>query len=260
MQTVLVRSIVVLTSLMFAHPAQPQATPTRTAGQNNTAATRFDAHDLSGVWQLAAGGGGQGPGDNFPPLTPWGQAKYDANKPGYGPKAAPGGNDPILKCDPIGFPRILFQIFPFEIIPIPGRILMFFEGQHAIREIWMDGRKLPADPELSWYGYSVGKWDGDTLIVETVGFNDKTWLGAQGQPHSDQMRTIERYRRVDPNTIQFNLSIVDPKTYTKTWDAEPRVIKPRPGVEILESFCVASEEEEFARRIRQPAAQQTGVK
>src|SRR5438105_15169049 len=60
----------------------------------------FDPHDLSGVWQFAPRGGGQGPGDNFPPLTPWGQAKYDANKPGYGPKAAPGGNDPILKCSP----------------------------------------------------------------------------------------------------------------------------------------------------------------
>ncbi len=103
----------------------------------------------------------------FLQLTPWGQAKYDANKPGYGPRAAPGGNDPILKCDPIGFPRILFAIWPFEIIPIPGRILMFFEGQHTIREIWMDGRKLPADPEPTWYGYSVGKWEGDTLIVET---------------------------------------------------------------------------------------------
>ena len=135
---------------------------------------------------------------------------------------------------------------------------MFFEGQHTIREIWMDGRKLPADPEASWYGNSVGKWEGDTLVVETIGFNDKTWLGAQGQPHSDQMRTIERYRRVDPATIQFNLTIVDSKTYTKTWEAEPRLIKPRPGVEILESFCVASEEEEFARRIRQPAAEQTG--
>jgi len=244
------RSIVVMAVLTFSSMAL--------LAQNNTATPSFDPHDLSGVWQLAPGGGGQGPGDNFPALTPWGKAKYDANKPGYGPRAAPGGNDPILKCDPIGFPRILFTIWPFETIHIPGRILMLFEGQHTIREIWMDGRKLPADPEPSWYGYSVGKWEGDTLVVETIGFNDKTWLGAQGQPHSDQMRTIERYRRVDRNTIEFNLTIDDPKTYTKTWITEPRLIKPRPGVEIQESFCVASEEEEFARRIREPAARQTG--
>jgi len=172
MRTLLVLSIV----LTFPSLAMAQAPP-----------------DLSGVWQLAPGGGGQGPGDNFPTLTAWGKAKYDANKPGYGPRAAPGGNDPILKCDPMGFPRIMFVIWPFEIIQIPGRILMFFEGHHTIREIWMDGRKLPTDPDPRWYGYSVGKWDGDTLVVETIGFNEKTWLGAQGQPHSDEMRTIERY-------------------------------------------------------------------
>jgi hypothetical protein len=249
MQYFLAHSIAVVAALMFEPLAMPQAAQTQPT---------FNAHDLSGVWQFAPGGGGQGPGDNFPPLTPWGRAKYDANKPGYGPKAAPGGNDPILKCDPMGVPRILFVIWPFEIIHIPGRILMFFEGQHTIREIWMDGRKLPDDPDPRWYGYSVGKWDGDTLVVETIGFNEKTWLGAQGQPHSDQMRTTERYRRVDHNTIEFNLTIDDPQTYTKTWYAEPRIIKLKPGVEIPESFCVASEEEEFAKRIREPAARQTG--
>jgi hypothetical protein len=168
MQTLLVRSIAVAAALTFSTPAMPQAAQPRTTGQSSTAASRFDAYDLSDVWQLAPG------------------------------------------------------IWPFEIIHIPGRILMFFEGQHTIREIWMDGRNLPSDPVPAWYGYSVGKWDGDTLIVETIGFNDKTWLGAQGQPHSDQMRTIERYRRVDPATIQFNLTIVDPKIYTKYVDALPR--------------------------------------
>jgi hypothetical protein len=135
---------------------------------------------------------------------------------------------------------------------------MFFEGQHTIRPIWMDGRKLPEDPDPTWYGYSVGKWEGDTLVVETIGFNDKTWLGAQGQPHSDEMRTIERYRRIDKNTMEFNLTINDPKTYTTVWNTEPRTIKLKPGVEIPESFCVASEEEEFNRRIREPAARQPG--
>src|ERR671925_853003 len=103
MQNSLIRSIAVWTALMLPPLAMAQA-------------PHFNPRDLSGVWQLAPGGGGQGPGDNFPALTAWGQAKYDANKPGYGPKAAPGGNDPILKCDPMGFPRILFAIWPFEII------------------------------------------------------------------------------------------------------------------------------------------------
>src|SRR5262245_65771256 len=88
MQYFLAHSIAVVAALIFPPLAMPQAAQTQPT---------FNAHDLSGVWQFAPGGGGQGPGDNFPPLTTWGQAKYDANKPGYGPKAAPGGNDPILK-------------------------------------------------------------------------------------------------------------------------------------------------------------------
>ena len=92
MRSLLARAIAVLAAALMFSPF--------VTAQDKTAALPFSARDLSGVWQFAPGGGGQGPGDNFPPLTAWGQAKYDANKPGYGPKAAPGGNDPILKCSP----------------------------------------------------------------------------------------------------------------------------------------------------------------
>src|SRR5213596_2939717 len=92
--------------LTFSSFAMAQNAQQRAVTPDKTVALPFDPHDLSGVWQLAPGGGGQGPGDTFPVLTAWGQAKYDANKPGYGPKAAPGGNDPILKCDPMGFPHV----------------------------------------------------------------------------------------------------------------------------------------------------------
>src|SRR6266542_2003086 len=103
MRNLSARLTAVLAALMLSPLVMmAPASQSRATAQGNTAAVRFDIHDLSGVWQLAPGGGGQGPGDNFPPLTAWGQAKYDAYKPGYGPKAAPGGNDPILKCDPMG--------------------------------------------------------------------------------------------------------------------------------------------------------------
>src|SRR5437016_11769235 len=101
MQNSLIRWIAVCTALMLPPLAMAQA-------------TQFYARDLSGVWQFAPGGGGQGPGDKFPPLTAWGKARYDANKSGYGPKAAPDGNDPILKCDPLCMPDLLFAISPFE--------------------------------------------------------------------------------------------------------------------------------------------------
>lgn len=212
--------------------------------------------DLNGVWLMRPGPGEEGPGGDMPPMTAWAQAKYDANKPGYGPKAQPGGNDPILQCDPSGFPRIIFlSTRPFEIATIPGRMLQFFEREHAWREIWTDGRSLPADPDPTWYGYSVGRWVDDyTFVVDSNGFDDRTWLGAQGQPHSDEMKLEERYHRIDSNTIEFNLKIEDPKAYTKTWEIAPRFMKLVPKGEIPQSFCVWSEEEEFARRVRMPAA------
>jgi len=202
-----------------------------------------DSHDLSGVWQFAPGGGGQGPGDNFPPLTGWGQAKYDANKPGYGPRAAPGGNDPILKCDPTGFPRILFQIWPFEILNVPGRILMFFEGQHTIRPIWMDGRKLPADPDPTWYGYSVGRWEGDTLVVETVGFNDR---GAPFIPgggiRTPNAKLTEHVDLLDGGSkLRFTFTWEDPTIFVKPHTYTFTYHKAAADAYAQEYFCDASD-------------------
>src|SRR5215510_7905241 len=246
MQYILARSIAVMATLMFT-AAQSQST--------------FNAHDLSGVWQFAPGGGGQGPGDNFPPLTPWGLAKYDANKPGYAPKAPPGGNDPILKCDPMGFPRILFVIWPFEIIHTPGRILMFFEGQHTIREIWMDGRKVPDDPDPRWYGYSVGHWDGDTLVVDTVGLDPRGWLDEWDTPFSEETKVEERWHRVDRDTLELTFTLTDPKYYSKPWTSDTRTFrlqgKNSPDHELLEVIFAPLDEQEFNRRVRNPAA---GVK
>ena len=146
----------------------------------------------------------------------------------------------------------------YHIVQSRDYVMILVEMIHDARLIPLDGRPAPPPNVRQSMGVSSGRWEGDTLVVETIGFNDKTWLGAQGQPHSDEMRTIERYRRTDRNTIEFNLTIDDPKTYTKTWVTEQRVAKLRPGVEISESLCVASEEEEFTRRIREPAARQTG--
>ena len=227
MKNSLVCTIVVLAALIASPVSRSQA-------------AQFDPHDLSGVWQLAPGGGGQGPGDNFPPLAAWGQARYDANKPGYGPKAAPGGNDPILKCDPMGFPRIMFAIWPFEIIPIRGRILMFFEGHHTIREIWMDGRKLPDDPDPRWYGYSAGRWDGDTLVVETSGFIDGEWLDRSGNPLTDAGKIIERYHRVNYGLMELEITVDDPKAYTKPWTAKVKEFI-QPNTEMMDYFCLENE-------------------
>ena len=229
------------------------ALPPLAMAQGNTPTQSFDPHDLSGVWQFAAGGGGHGPGDNFPPLTPWGKAKYDANKPGYGPRAAPGGNDPILKCDPTGFPRILFQIWPFEIIQIPGRILMFFEGQHTIRPIWMDGRKLPNDPDPTWYGHSIGRFEGNTLVVDTVGFNDRFWFDFKGHPHTERLHIVERYTRKDYSTLVNQITIDDPGAYSRPFTVTFTAELAPAGDELMEYIC--SENNQDVPHIQGPPTQ-----
>lgn len=205
----------------------------------------------------------ESPGGNIPPMTPWAKQLYDAEKPGYGKRAAPGGNDPILQCDPMGFPRIMYFITPFEFIQIPGRVLQAFERDHIVRVIWTDGHALPnnaADDPL-WYGYSIGKWEDDyTFVVETAGLDDRTWLGAAGYPHSSAMRVVERYHRVDHDTLTYDVTMTDPEAYTKPWVAATRTIKLRPNTEIPQSFCVYSEESAFTKRIRVPAAAATGQK
>jgi hypothetical protein len=220
------------------------------------AAAPAPKRDISGVWLYQGSGGQEGiaPEKDMPPMTPWAQARFDTERPGYGSRAIAGGNDPILQCDPAGFPRVMFFPQPFEFVQTADRVIQFFEREHAWRPIWTDGRSLPKDPDPTWSGYAIGHWEGDyTLVVESAGFNDKTWLGATGYPHSEDMRVAERYQRVDRNTIVYNIRADDPKAYTKPIIGPERIMKLRTGVEIAELPCVWSEENSFTKRIREPA-------
>ena len=219
------------------------------------------SHDLSGVWMQYPDGDVPGvPGMNAvddrtrPPLTPWGKEKFDAARPLVGPRAIPGQeNNPSLRCDPDGPPKLLNLPNPFEIVQIPGRVLMFFELEHIWREIWTDGRPLPKDPDPTYLGYSVGRWEGDTFIVETVGFNDKLWDDSYGNPRSDQTHLTERYRRLNENTLELQIIIDDPKAYTKPWVSPPKLHKLERGWEIAEWFCVLDEDNAYDQVVRKPA-------
>jgi len=109
--------------------------------------------DISGVWLYQGSGGAEStaPEKDMPPMTPSAQARFNTERPGYGSRAVPDGNDPILQCDPAGFPRIMFFPTPFEFVQTPSRIIQFFEREHAWRPIWTDGRALPKDPDPTWY-------------------------------------------------------------------------------------------------------------
>ena len=219
------------------------------------------SHDLSGIWRWSKGVLTMS--NATPQMTPWGQARFDANKPSYGPRAIPPalGNDPQGKCDPLGIPRLLFfgPTARVEVVQTGDRMLQFFEWEHIWRTIWTDGRTLPADPDPTYLGTSVGKWEGDTFVVDSAGFDERTWLNHFGDPHSDEMRLQERYRRVDRDTLELTLTLTDPKTYTRPWVSETKTFKLQPKKdELLEIFCIPSQEEEFNRRVRDPAAGKSG--
>jgi hypothetical protein len=220
----------------------------------------FDPHDLSGIWWgHAVRGTGFSLSATPPPMTPWAQQRHDAAKPGLGPRGKPLGNDPMMICDPMGFPRILYwDNYPFEMIQLQNRMIMFFDWFYTYRTIWTDGRQLPADPDPRWYGYSVGRWDGNVFVVQSKGFDDRSWLDADGHPHSEDMQLEERYRRTDHNTIELSMTLNDPTAYTKPWVSEKFTFKMADAkTEMREDVCVPSVEAKYKETIREPAG---GVK
>jgi len=216
--------------------------------------------DLNGVWNR--GGGLRTLSGTPPPMTPAGQAEYDANKPSYNlaskPRAVPPalGNDPAGSCDPLGLVRSLFAFRPVELVVTSNRVFQFFEWNHMWRTIWTDGRKLPEDPDPKWFGYSVGRWEGDTLVVESIGLDDRTWLDQYGHPFSEAMRVQERWRRVN-NTLELNMTVTDPQTYTRPWVSDKIIWTLRPNEEIREEICAPLDETYFNERVRNPAGGKT---
>jgi hypothetical protein len=157
-----------------------------------------------------------------PPMTPWGQAQFEAAKSSFGSHPYPikETNDPVFQsCMPPGFPRIYLHPFPFQIVQTPSEVIVLFEYDSMRHQIFTDGRAH--DPTLGpqWNGDSIGHWEGDTLVAETVNLTDKTWLDRMGHPHSDQLKVTERLRRVDRDHLANDITFEDPKAYTKPWTA-----------------------------------------
>jgi hypothetical protein len=180
-----------------------------------------------------------------PPMTAWGEAQYKATKSSFGTHPYPIAetNDPVYnKCAPAGFPRAFTHPFPMQIVQAPGEVIMLFEWDSARHQIFTDGR--PHDTSLGplWMGDSIGHWEGDTLVVDTVNFNDKTWLDRVGHPHSDALHVVERIRRINHDHLRDDITFEDPKAYTKPWSARMDFLL-RPKWTLGEQFC--EDEETF---------------
>jgi hypothetical protein len=225
----------------------------------------FDPHDFTGVWNTnhrgTRGYRSISAEEDIPQRTPWGEAQFaltitGRSSPDY-PIGLPPvlGNDPMMDCNPEGFPGVaLGTLRPVEFFYAPGRLIMFFEWQRTFREIWLDGRDLPRNPEPRWLGHSVGHWEGDTLVVDSVGFDNRTWLDYYGNIFSEEMRLQERWRRVDKDTLTVSYRLIDPKTYVEPWVGNEKVYTRQSGVELFEEICAPMDEQYFTDVIRDRAA------
>ena len=207
-------------SLIFLASAAGAPQASKAQGSSQTG-------DLSGVWFTQGKVRANFAFEGAAPFLPWGEERV---------KAGPQKETLVVLCIPPGVPRVWTEPYPFEIISLPGRVLIIYEYQHLIRQIYTDGREHPKDLTPTYMGNSIGKWEGNALVVDTTGFNDKTWIDGSRHPHSDALHVVERIQRVSHETLQVDITIDDPKTYVKSWTAQ-RIFDLKPDWEISEQIC-----------------------
>lgn len=149
---------------------------------------------------------------------------------------------PLPHCLPEGMPMVEVSPAPYKIIQTHGMTVMLYERDTTYRQIYTDGRKLPFDPSPSWLGYSVGKWDGDWFVVDTIGFNDRGWLDARGHTHSEALHLTERFHRIDFGHMDLELTVDDPNTYARPFTIKLKQ-RLQPDTDLLESFCTENEKD-----------------
>ena len=188
--------------------------------------------DFSGIWKtptgkylanLAADG-------IEVPMQPWAERMYKERVANH------GRDRPSATCLPHSVTDFDTHVTPRKVIQTPGVIVMLYEAYHSFRQIHTDGRSVPTEPEPAWFGYSVGKWEGDVLVVNTVGNHEKTWLDDSGHPHSDALRIIERFRRIDFGHMAVEITIDDLKAYLKPWTVS-FTWELMPDTELLDWVC-----------------------
>jgi hypothetical protein len=159
--------------------------------------------------------------------TAWGKEQWSGARFDY-----------AARCLPWGYTRAMQTAYPIEIMQTPKRLAYLFESNNVFHVVPTDGRKLPQNPDPSWLGYSVGRYEGDTLVIETTGFNGKTWIDTAEHPSSDQLHVTERLRLIDADHVEYVVIWNDPKTYTKPVQNTRVWTRMKPGEELMEWWCM----------------------
>ena len=233
---------------------------------------RAPRHDISGIWDpgfdpfrtIGVFGASAMPDDGKPehelPYTPLGREALNRTKPSNGTRSVlpADTNDPVVYCDPQGMPREdLYELRTTQILQTPVSVVILYQFGKIWRVVWMDGRKLPVDPEPRWFGYSVGKWEDDsTFVVQTSGIDERTWIDRAGRPHSSDLRVEERFHRVDHDHLELTVTINDPKMYTKPWVAldKLRFDLQTPNFDVREVLCSPTDLAEYNKLIGNPVS------
>jgi hypothetical protein len=212
-------------------PRTPDGKPDLTAPAPRT---HDGTPDLSGVWSI----GGLAYATNITDveMLPWAKELYKHRLDTY------ANDDPGVSCLPEGPRAGIAGLDPIRIVQSSHVMLVTYESGNPAREVHLDGRPLPVDPTPTWNGYSTAHWDGDTLVIETEGYNDKTWLDFNGHPHSEALHVTERFRRVDFGRMQLEMTFTDPKTYVKPWTIKMDVGL-LPDTDLLENVCLENEKD-----------------
>jgi len=233
-------------------PRTPDGKPNLTAPAPRTADGK---PDHSGIWKLDTSR--HNPNYNLlakgvdAPMLPWAAALYERRL------ATHGYDRPMTVCLPHGVPDGLTSPYGFKLLQTPVVTVHLYEEFTKYRQIHTDGRALPVDPNPQYYGYSVGRWEGNELVVQTAGFKEGSWLDNDGHPHTEALRTTERFRRVNFGSMEVDVTIDDPKAYSRPWKAETMRLALQPDTEMLEHLCENNRDLERLQRIwqdRQPAA------
>lgn len=202
--------------------------------------------DISGTWYNPLGGGNRlRPSEGDIPFTPWGADQLKAARPTFTNDFRETTDPAVLYADPNGYPRIMMHPMKFKLVQTDDYVYQLFEYNQNWRQIAIGKDHAPDDPP-TWYGNAVGTWEGDTLVVDTTGFNDSTWLDSRGVPHTDQLHLVERFRR-DGNRLAVELTFDDPGAFTRPWTAK-LAFEPVEDGAMIETIYTISDELRFRER------------
>jgi hypothetical protein len=188
--------------------------------------------DLSGIWRVDTNKYNTNlvPDGTEAPMLPWAAEVYKHRLATF------GFERPGSSCMPHGTPDAM-TVFNFKVIQHRDVMVHLYEEMHKYRQIHTDGRTLPVDPDPAWYGYSVGRWEGDTFVVDTSGFREGSWLDNNGHPHTEALRLTERFRRINYGQMELVVTVDDPKAYARPWTAQTIKFNLQPDTELLEHLC-----------------------